>query len=731
MKKLNLSRRGFIKATGLTSGGLVLGFHWTGCTPEGIPAEVAKVVLEPNAYIKILSDGMVTIMSPVPEIGQGIKTAIPMIVAEELDVSWDNVSVEQAPLAPDLYKRQSAGGSQAIRQLWTSVRTAGAAGRRMLLEAAAREWKVPVEELTTSEGVISHKNSGNSVGYGEIATKASDIEVPEEVTLKDPKDFKIIGTSPKNVDVFDIVQGKPLYGMDMKKEGTVIAMITHPPAFGMRPKSVDDSAARAIPGIKDVFTITAFPEDIETGWSRNNAFPELVVVTGESTWNVMKAKKALKIEWETVTPGENTIDHVEMMENQISGKMTDPDRIDGDPEAAFKKATKVIERTYSAPFLPHNTMEPMNFYANVIGDKVEFEGPTQTPQRLRDTTAKIMGIPEENITVNMLRAGGGFGRRLYGHYGVEAAMISKKINAPVRLVYTREDDMTQGTYRPDYRVRYKAGIDENNNLIALTVIGTGTNGGPVVSNRFPAGAIDNYAAKNLKLESNISTGAWRAPRSNFIAGAEQSFLDEVAEACGKDPIDFRLELFERSKNNPVGENNDYDPDRFIVLLNLIKEKCDWGNEAEGVSRGISAYYCHNSYIAQVIDVEMKNKKPVLKKAWCAVDCGIVISKDGATNQVEGGILDGIGHAMYGNITFNDGVIDQQNFDKYRLIRHVEAPQAIETYFVDNGIDPTGLGEPAMPPVPGALANALYRATGQRLYHQPYILEMERKDIELA
>ena len=730
MTKVNLSRRGFIKVTGLASGGLVLGFHWNGCTPVR-PVEAAKVVLEPNAYIKILADGMVTILSPVPEIGQGIKTAIPMIVAEELDVSWDHVSVEQAPLAPELYKRQSAGGSQAIRQLWTTVRTAGAAGRRMLMEAAAREWKVPIAELTTSEGVIKHEKSGNSIGYGDIATKAGDIEVPEEVTLKDPKDFKIIGTSPKNVDVYDIVEGKPLFGMDMKKEGTVIAMITHPPAFGMKPKSVDDSAARAIPGIKDVFTITAFPEDVETRWSGNNAFPELVVVTGESTWNVMKAKKALKIEWQRATPGENTEDHIAEMERQISGKMSEPDRIDGDPEAAFRKAAKIIERTYSAPFLPHNTMEPMNFYANVTGDKIEFEGPTQTPQRLRDVTAQIMGIPEENITVNILRSGGGFGRRLYGHYGVEAAMISKKINAPVQLIYTREDDMTQGTYRPDYRVRFKAGIDADNNLIALTVSGTGTDGGPVAINRFPAGAIDNYAAKNYKLKSNISTGAWRAPRSNFIAGAEQSFLDEVAEACGKDPLDFRMELFKRAKNNPVGENNDYDADRFIALLNLIKEKCNWGNEGEGVHRGISAYYCHNSYIAQVIDIEMNDSKPVIRKAWCAVDCGIVINLDGAKNQVEGGIMDGIGHAMYGNITFNDGVIDQQNFDRYRLIRHGEGPETIETYFVDNGIDPTGLGEPALPPVPGALANALYRATGKRLYHQPYILELEEKAIKLG
>jgi isoquinoline 1-oxidoreductase beta subunit len=279
--------------------------------------------------------------------------------------------------------------------------------------------------------------------------------------------------------------------------------------------------------------------------------------------------------------------------------------------------------------------------------------------------------------------------------------------------------MTQGTYRPAYKIKYRAALDENNELIGFHVRGAGMNEGPVFPNRFPAGTVANYLAENQSVASNISTGAWRAPRSNFVAGAEQSFMDEVAEAAGKDPIDFRLELFDKAINNPVGEENDYDPERYAGVLKLVKEKCGWGQELPGVHRGVSAYYCHNSYVAQVVDVVVDNGEPKVKKVWCAVDCGIVVNPEGALNQIEGGIVDGIGHAMYGALTFTNGAPDQSNFNKYRLIRHSEAPLEVEAFFVENGIDPTGLGEPALPPIIGALANALYKATGNRLYTQPF------------
>lgn len=321
----------------------------------------------------------------------------------------------------------------------------------------------------------------------------------------------------------------------------------------------------------------------------------------------------------------------------------------------------------------------------------------------------------------MTRMGGGFGRRLYGPFVIEAAVISQKMNAPIKLVYTREDDMTQGTYRPSYKVKYRAGLDENGNLIAWHVRGAGTNDDLVFENRFPAGAVDNYLAEKHSLSTNVTTGAWRAPRSNFIAGAEQAFMDEVAEAAGKDPLEFRLELFDRAINNPVGdpEKNDYDPERYAGVLKLVKEKANWGTDT-GKARGVAAYYCHNSYVAQVLELEDGGDMPRVDKITCAVDCGIVINPLAAKNQIEGGMIDGIGHATYSALSFENGRPEQSNFDTYRLIRHSEAPKNIEVHFVDNGIDPTGLGEPSLPPAIGALSNALYQATGRRFYKQPFI-----------
>jgi len=717
--KTNYDRRSFIKVSTLSSGGMLLGFSWlASCKPDQL-ANLPKEWFDINGFLKIADNGQITIMSPNPEIGQNVKTAMPMIVAEELDVNWDQVIVEQAGFDLQKYTRQLAGGSQSIRQGWESLRMAGATARRMLMEAAAKQWNVPVTEVTTKEGVINHEDK--SIGYGEIAAVAATLTVPEEVELKDPKDFKIIGTPRKNVDGAKIVTGKPQFGLDTQRDGMLIAMIEHPPAFGMKLKSLDASSAKGMPGIHDVITInTTVPEGKEAQWSDTNAFNELVVVVGATTWQVMKAKKALKLSWEQESTPESTSDHIKGMYDLLGEKQKEPARIDGDPKKTFKHAAKVIERIYSAPFLAHNTLEPMNFFADVKEDQAELVGPIQTPEFMSKTASAVLGLPEEKISIMMTRMGGGFGRRLYGHFGIEAAIISQKVKAPVKLIYSREDDMTQGTYRPTYKVTYRAALDKDNNLIGFHVRGAGVHGSPVFANRFPAGAVDNYLAENHSLESNISTGAWRAPRSNFIAGAEQAFLDEVAEAAGKDPIEFRLELFDRAIRDPVGEDNDYDAKRYAGVLKLVREKSNWGQETPGVYRGVSAYYCHNSYVAQIVDVVMKNNQPRVQKIWCAIDCGIVVNPEGALNQVEGGMVDGIGHAMYSAMTFKNGRPEQNNFDSYRLIRHKEAPAEVETYFVDNGIDPTGLGEPSLPPIIGALANALYKATGERLYDQPFV-----------
>lgn len=729
--KTQYNRRSFLKVSAAAGGGMLIGFNWlTSCTPaveEGVA--VPNEWFEINGYIKIGDTGLVTIYSPNPEIGQNVMTSMPMIVAEELDVDWENVVVEQGMLDEDAFHNpQFAGGSLSIMLGWDALRMAGATGRRMLLEAAAKEWGVEVSDLTASAGMIKEVNGARTIGYGEIASKAVGIEVPEEVELKDPKDFKLIGTFQKNVEGQKLVTGKPLFGFDFKRDGMLLAMIEHPPAFGMKVKDFNQDEIKSMAGVKDAFIIdTSYADE---GRFDVNAFNQLIAIVGESTWQLMQAKKALRANWETVSTLESSKSHAESLAKDLENGTLQEERKDGDPEAAFAGATTVIERTYSAPIIPHNTLEPMNFFAHVAEDKVELVGPTQTPNNLRESTSKMLGIPAENITVEMTRIGGGFGRRLYTHYGLEAAAISKQMGAPIKLIYTREDDMTQGTYRPAYRSTFKAGLDENNNLIAFSVKGVGFREGPVFPNRFPAGAIDHYHAVKRQSPSNISWGAWRAPRSHFIAGAEQSFLDEVAEAAGKDPIDLRLELFDRAKNDPVGEEYEYDADRYAGVLQLVKEKANWGEEMPGVHRGVAAYFCHNSYVAEIVDLVMESGQPRVKKVWCAVDCGIVINKEGAVNIIQGGVVDGIGHAMYSELKFENGAPTHKNFDTFQLVRHSQAPKEIEVFFVENDISPTGLGEPGLPPAVGAMANALYKATGKRYYHQPFATTSQDQETRL-
>jgi isoquinoline 1-oxidoreductase beta subunit len=514
----------------------------------------------------------------------------------------------------------------------------------------------------------------------------------------------------------------------------------------MQLKSFDKSSVTSMPGIQDAFEVKIFKDDYGRNFFDTTTFPTIIAIVGNSTWEVMQAKKNLKAEWEKApestfpmagrggqtmdikVPGglENSSTHKAKMAEYIT-KPGNVLRKDGDPEGAFKKAAKVLERTYSAPFLAHNTMEPMNAFADVKGDKAVIYGPTQAPELIRQTIASSLGLPIENIQINLARMGGGFGRRAYSHHMTEAALISQKIQAPVKMVYTREDDMSAGVYRPTYSATYRAALDENNNLLALHVKAGGIPESPIHANRFPAGSLDNYLAEGWHIESNITIGAFRAPRSNFIAGAEQSFLDELAEEMGKDPIEFRLELLKRAETNPVGENNDYDPKRYAGVLELVREKSNWSNVPAGISRGVSAYFCHNSYVAEVVDITIKDNQPVVENVYAAVDCGIVVNPDSAANMGEGAIVDGIGNAFYGEIAFEDGAPTKRNFDTYRMIRHKEAPKKIEVHFVQNNEAPTGLGEPLFPPVFAALGNSLYKATGKRLYEQPFqpqLMEME-------
>ncbi len=744
--KTTINRRSFLKVSAMAGGGMMLSFSWlAGCKPaadDGI--EMPEAWFELNSYIKIGENGVVTLMAPNPEFGSNVKTSLPMILADELDIDWKNVIVEQADFYPERFERQFTGGSQGIRQGWKILRTAGATARKMLVDAAAQTWKVPAGEITTDAGILFHKPTGKKYGYGMVASLAATLDVPEEVQLKDVGDFKIIRTSRKNVEGRNIVTGKPLFTIDHQQEGMLIAMIVHPPAFGLKVKSFDAAAVKSMPGIKDAFTIDILSDDYIRNAFDTTSFTELVAVVGNTTWEVMNAKKALKVEWEEISdktvvvdgwggrqdvkiPGglESTAKHRAQMA-EMAKKPARELRRDGDPEGAFRKATKVLERTYTAPHLAHNAMEPVNCFADVSADKAEIYGPIQAPEFIRQTLSARLGLPKEKVHIRLARMGGGFGQRAYGHHLVEAAVISQKVQAPVKLVYTREDDMTYGIYRPTYTATYRAALDKDNNLIAFHVRGGGVPEHPVHANRFPAGAVDNYLAEGWALESNITIGAFRAPRSNFIAGAEQSFLDELAELAGKDPIAFRLELLERAKTNPVGTDNDYDPDRYAGVLKLVREKSKWDETPPNIHRGVAAYFCHNTYVAEVLDLEIQNNAPVINNVVAAVDCGIVINPDAAENMGEGGIVDGIGNALFGEMTFVDGVPEKNNFHQYRMIRHKEAPKAIEVHFAQNDHDPTGLGEPLFPPVFAAVANALYKATGTRFYEQPF-----GKDIRLV
>jgi isoquinoline 1-oxidoreductase beta subunit len=745
--KTGYNRRTFLKSSFLAGGGLMISFS---CFAElGLDDKVSKLDLpdqwhEITGYIKITPDNLIKILNPNPEFGQNVMTSLPMIIAEELDVDWQKVVVEMGYHDNVKLGPQFTGGSNSVRMYWKPLREAGAAARQMLIAAAAQNWNVPVEEITTKAGMLHHEKTGKSATYGSFASKAAEIPVPKGMKLKDPKDFNIVRNSKKNVEGSKIVTGKPLFGIDYKVDGMLIAMIEHPPAFGMKLKSFDASESMKMHGIKDVFSMKLYEDGFEQAGFDTRSFNDLLVVVGNSTWEVMNARKKLKVQWEpagdtkdtmggrggkreVTVPGEleTTSKQFEKMK-EYAKKPAQQLRKDGDPETAFKNAAQVIERTYNAPFLAHNCMEPMNFFAHVTDEKALVAGPLQAPGWSEPTLAKLLNLPADKIEIQMTRMGGGFGLRAYGHYIYEAALISKKVKAPVKLVYSREDDMTYGIYRPMYTATYRAALDANKNLIAFHVKGGGIPENPIHANRFPAGAVDNYLAEGWQIPSNITIGAFRAPRSNFNASAEQSFLDELAEAMGKDPIDLRLELLKRAKENPVGKNNEYDADRYAGVLKLLKEKSGWGNpENKKYSRGVAAYFCHASYVAHVVDMVKRDGQPYVERVFSAVDCGIVVNPDAAINMIQGAVVDGIGNALYGGLTHKDGVTEQNNFHRYRIIRMHEAPKKIDVHFVQNNIDPTGLGEPPFPPVFGAVANALYKSTGNRFYDQPYISQLNK------
>ncbi len=712
---ITFSRRNFLRTSALVSGGLLVGFNlFTACKSEmNPPIDIANLNFNDfNAFIKIADNGYVTIYSPNPEIGQGVKTSMPMIIAEELDVEWDKVHVVQAKYNKKEYIRQVAGGSQSIRFGWDALRQTGATTRQMLINAAAIKWGVDASTCKASKGIITNEN-GDQLGYGEVVKEAAILEVPENVTLKKPSEYTIIGTDVLNVDLKKIVTGKPLYGIDYKSEGMLYASVLRPPAFGQKLQSFDDTEAKKIEGVNQTIK-----------------FGDKVAVLASDTWAAMKGKKALKPVWSSDESLESTEDHNKILNNILDGKDFDVQREDGNVKKAFTAADKIIERTYHSPFLPHNCLEPMNFYANVTTDKIHLVGSIQTPQWTVGQIAKELKRKEEEIELEMTRIGGGFGRRLYGDFALEAAVISNMAGKPIKLVYSREDDMTAGIYRPAIKYRIAASVKERK-ITGYHLKEAAVNGNmyDLIPNFFPAGCIPNYKVSTQNHKSAITTGAWRAPYTNFLAFAEQSFFDELAEELEKDPVELRLELLQNVKNN-TDKKIEYSGERMENTIKLVAEKSNWKENKKEIFKGFAAYYCHNTHVAEVAEIELKNGLPIVKKVIVAVDCGIVVNPTGAINQIQGGVLDGTGHAMYGDFSFMKGKPSHKNFDTYRLIRMNETPK-VEVHFVKNNLPPTGLGEPGLPPAGAAVANAIYKALKNRIYKQPLIKELQNAKTEVS
>lgn len=740
-----------MRTSSLAGGGMLIGFNlFTACKDNvKMPVDIAELDYNDfNAFIKISNEGMVTIFSPNPEIGQGVKTSMPMIIAEELDVPWENINVVQGALDTKNYTRQVAGGSQSIRFGWDALRETGASARQILINAAAARWGVDPSECSAKQGVITNAN-GDTLTYGDVVNEAAKLEyerassyedvaegeVAEEekeiIALKDPKDYTIIGTDRGNVDIDEIITGKPLFGLDYKKEGMVYASVLRPPAFGQVLESFDAADAKAIRGVIDVIKIgekaKSMLDSDEINWTVKLTPTEKVVVIAKNTWAAIKGKNAVKAIWSEATPLESTKAHDKILTDLLDGKEFNTLRKDGDIKKAFAVADAILERTYESPFLPHNTLEPMNFYADVTDDKIHLVGPVQTPADAAATVAQMLGRDISDVHLEMTRMGGGFGRRLYGDFVYEAAEISNAIKKPVKMFSTREDDMTTGVYRPAIKYRIKASVKDGE-VTGYQLKEAAVNGNMygLIPNFFPAGAIENYQVDVASYDSNITTGAWRAPYTNFLSYAEQSFLDELAEMMEKDPVQMRMDLLEKVKGT-TDDRIQYSAERLQDVLQLAVEKSGYGNDKEGVFQGICAYYCHNTHVAEVADVIMENNSPVVKKITVAVDCGIVVNPLGALNQIEGGAIDGVGHAMYGDFSFEEGKPQSKNFDAYRLIRMNETP-IVETHFVKNTLSPTGLGEPTLPPAGAAVAIALKKATGNRLYKQPFVSNMSSKPI---
>jgi len=722
-----IDRRAFLRVSAIAGGGIMFTAYFD---PTALLAQRGRgsaPPLDPDAFISIAPDGVVTIMSKNPEIGQGVKVTLPMLIAEELDVDWANVRIQQADLDAK-YGPQTAGGSRAIPSNWTPMRQVGAAARATLVAAAAQTWNVPASRLTTASGRVIDPQTNRSMGYGQLAAAAAALEPPDpsSLTLKDPKDYTIIGRSVPGVDNLALVTGKPLYGLDVALPGMLHAVYERCPVPGGSVTGANLDELRRMPGVRHAFIVPN---------GSNNAAPfSGVAIVADSYWQAETARKALKM---TSDEGAGATDSSEAFARRAGELSTQPAqatiRQDGDANAAFGRAAKVVEAAYAYPFLAHAPLEPPNCTGQFRDGKLELWVGTQTPASGVGMISRAMGIPAENISLHLYKMGGGFGRRLYNNYLVEAAWIAREVGgAPVQLRWSREDEMRQELFRPGGFHFFKGGVDASGKLTAwrdhFVSFGQMTERGPgfapsasMGANDFPARFVSDFTLETSLIPFSQRTGAMRAPGSNALAFAVQSFVDEMAHAAGRDPLEFQLELLARPLVQAEGSRGGLDPGRMSAVLRLVAEKSGWAGRPKSGNRamGIACYFSHSGYFAEVADVTVDDRKRVkVNKIWMAGDIGRhIINPLHAESQAQGGIIEGLSHMMQ-EITFARGRVEQSNFNNYQLLRIRNAPPAVEVHWVTSDNDPTGLGEPALPPVLPAVANAIFAATGDRVRELP-------------
>jgi len=735
-----LDRRRFLVASGWVGGGLLLSFGLrplpaeanaeTGATAEadaasgsGAPGDSGTPKdFAPNGYIRITREGEIFLYAKAPEIGQGVKTSLPMIVAEELDVAWDQVRVEQAPIDPDLYGRQSAGGSRTIPSSFEPLRRAGASARALLIAAAAARWQLDPKACGTEQGQVIHAASKRRLAYGELveAAAAIDLESVQVPPLKPPSAFKLIGRRIGGVDNLALVTGAALFGIDQQLPGMLHAALVKCPARGGRVKRANLDEIRKLPGVRDCFVV-------EGNGNPSELMPGVAIVT-DSTWAALRARKRLEVSWdESQASKDSWSKSIEQALARRKRPAAETLRATGDIERAFTQATKVVEGFYTYPFVAHAPLEPQNCTAWFRGDSLELWAPTQTPDRALGVLASLMQLPVERVTIHQTRAGGGFGRRLINDPMCEAAWISKRVGAPVKLTWTREEDMCNDFYRVGGFHDLRGAIDAQGRLIAwsdhfITFSYDDkqpVSGGNIAPNEFPALLLKNFSLSQSVLPLRTPCGPWRAPRSNAIAFAVQGFMDELAAAAGRDPVEFWLELLGEPRWLEPGNPYALHTGRAATVIRLAAERAGWNEPlAEGSGRGLAFHFSHAGHFAEIAQVRVgAGKKLVVERVTVAGDIGPVINPSGAENQCEGSVIDGLS-TMFGlGLELEAGRISPQNFDGYRLLRMPSAP-LVSVHFVASDYPPTGVGEPALPPVAPAICNAIFAATGERVRTLP-------------